>query len=86
MDCNELVEVITDYIEDRLPLEDRRRFDAHLLECPYCVVYVEQMRDTIAALGSVNVDTIEPAERVKLVELFRDWKEHGSDDRDSSRG
>ncbi len=77
MDCNELVEVITDYIEGRLAPEDRRRFDTHLLECPYCVAYVEQMRDTIAALGSVDVNAIEPSDRVKLVELFRDWKETG---------
>ena len=75
MDCNELVEVITDYIEERLPLEDRRRFDAHLLECPYCVVYVEQMRDTIAALGSVDVDAIDPSDRTKLIDLFRGWKD-----------
>jgi anti-sigma factor RsiW len=75
MDCNELVEVITDYIEERLPVADRQRFDAHLLECPYCVVYIEQMRDTIAAVGSVDVDAIDPSDRAKLVELFRGWRD-----------
>ena len=74
MDCNELVEVITDYIEGTLPQNDRERFDAHLRECPFCVTYVEQMRATIAALGSIPVEAISDATRQKLLTAFRDWK------------
>lgn len=74
MDCNELVEVITDYLEGALSQSDRARFDAHLTECPYCVTYVEQMRATLAALGEIPVETIGDDARVRLLATFRDWK------------
>ena len=32
MDCNELVELVTAYLDGSLDLEDRARFDTHLLE------------------------------------------------------
>jgi anti-sigma factor RsiW len=44
MACRELVELVTDYLEDRLSLRDRARFEAHLSDCEYCATYVEQMR------------------------------------------
>lgn len=74
MDCIELVEVITDYIEGTLPQNDRERFDAHLRECPFCVTYVAQMRATIATLGAIRVETISDAAREKLLSAFRDWR------------
>ena len=54
--CKELVEVVSDYLEGRLPANDRRRLEEHLGECPYCVEYIDQMRLTIAALGAVASD------------------------------
>ncbi len=74
MDCNELVEVITDYIEGTLSQTDRMRFDTHLRECPYCVTYVEQMRATLSALGEIPVETVSDAARDRLLGAFRDWK------------
>ena len=38
--CQELVELVTDYLEDALPPEERARFDAHLAECPGCSNYL----------------------------------------------
>jgi hypothetical protein len=46
MSCREPVEVITDYLERRLPHDDQSRLEEHLGECLYCVEYVEQMRRT----------------------------------------
>ena len=74
MDCNELVEVITDYLEGTLPAKDRERFDAHLLECPFCVTYLAQMRATLSALGEIPVESIAPAAREELAHIFHDWK------------
>lgn len=74
MDCNELVEVITGYLEGALSENDRARFDAHLAECPYCVTYVEQMRATLGALGEIPVETISDTARARLLAVFRDWK------------
>lgn len=75
MTCRELVEVITDYIEGTLPDDDRRRFEEHLGECPYCVSYLEQMRGTIDALGELREESLSPEVRDELLEAFRGWKQ-----------
>jgi len=71
MTCRELVEVITDYLEGALPGEDRRRFEEHLEECPYCINYLEQMRITVATLGGLREDSISPETRAELLDAFR---------------
>jgi hypothetical protein len=40
LSCKELVELVTDYAEDRLPLDVRARFEMHLGYCASCRVYV----------------------------------------------
>ena len=74
MTCRELVEVITDYLEGTLPADDRRRFEEHIGECPYCVNYLEQMRLTIATLGELREESISPETRDELLEAFRGWR------------
>ena len=73
MSCRELVEVITDYIEDTMPWEDRLRFEAHLEDCPYCANYLDQMRETIATVGQLKEDTLDPKARYRLLRAFRGW-------------
>jgi anti-sigma factor RsiW len=74
MDCIELVELVTLYIEGELPKNERRRFDAHLRGCPHCVVYLQQMRATLVAVGSIPVESIGPVARRRLLQAFHDWK------------
>jgi anti-sigma factor RsiW len=74
MPCRELVEVITDYLEDALPDRDRLRFQAHLAECEACRDYVEQFRQTIALSGRVEPETLPPGRRDELLSAFRDWR------------
>ena len=56
--CQELVELVTDYLEGRLPPLERLRFEAHLAQCGGCRTYLEQMRQTIRALGRLTEDSI----------------------------
>jgi anti-sigma factor RsiW len=72
--CQELVELVTDYLENRLPVGMRVRFEAHLAQCSACRVYLEQMRQTIRALGRLPTESIEPEARDRLLDVFRDWK------------
>jgi predicted anti-sigma-YlaC factor YlaD len=72
--CRELVELVTDYLEDRLPSSARVRFDAHLAQCSGCRTYLEQMRQTIRTLGRLQVESIQPEARDRLLSVFRDWK------------
>jgi anti-sigma factor RsiW len=71
--CAELVELVTDYLEDALPAEERERFEEHLTICEGCVNYVDQMRMTIALTGRLRVDDLSPEVVAELVGAFRDW-------------
>ena len=74
MVCQELVELVTAYLEGALAPADRARFEAHLAVCSKCRVYVEQMRDTIRALGRLGEDDLTPDARTALLRAFREWK------------
>ena len=67
--------VITDYLDGVLPAEDRRRLEAHLADCPYCVNYLEQMRETIAAAGGLRAQAIAPEVRAEVLAAFAGWRE-----------
>lgn len=56
--CRELVELVTEYLEGALPAEEVAAIEAHLDECPGCRAYLDQMRATIAVLGTVTVQTL----------------------------
>ena len=47
LNCRELVELVTAYLDGDLSPGERKRFDAHLASCDGCTTYVEQMRRTI---------------------------------------
>ena len=73
MSCQELVELVTDYLEGRLDERDRRRFDEHISRCGGCTAYLEQMRLTLRAVGALRVDDLEPRAVDELTRAFRDW-------------
>jgi anti-sigma factor RsiW len=77
--CKELVEVITDYLEGILPEHDRARFDEHLMTCPGCREYVEEMRTTLRLAGRLTVDSISPGARDELLAAFRRMKASSND-------
>lgn len=74
--CQELVELVTDYLENALSRDDRLRFEEHLDICPGCATYLDQMRLTIRAVGHVSEESLDPSLRDQLLDLFRNWK-HG---------
>jgi predicted anti-sigma-YlaC factor YlaD len=74
LSCQELVELVTDYLEDTLSPVDRARFEAHLGGCEACSIYLDQMRTTIRVAGSLSDDAIPRAARGGLLQAFRDWK------------
>jgi anti-sigma factor RsiW len=73
MPCQELVEVITDYLEGRLSPADRERFDAHLAQCDACRTYLDQFRQTIRAMGRLPEEALSPEARQKLAAALRGW-------------
>ena len=71
MDCNELVELVTAYLDGSLDLQTRDRFD--MLDCDGCRNYLQQFRATIGTLGNIS-DDLDMAFRDKLLAAFRDWR------------
>jgi len=72
--CRDLVELVTDYLEDRLSPGDRARFDAHLAECEACRAFLEQFRQTIRVLGRLPDESLSAEARTALLAAFRGWR------------
>ncbi len=73
--CQQLVELVTDYLEGALSSSDQVRFQAHLAMCRYCTAYLAQMQRTIQVLGRLTEASLEPYARDDLLQLFRRWKQ-----------
>jgi anti-sigma factor RsiW len=72
--CRELVEVVTDYLEDAMSPGDRARFERHLAGCGGCATYLDQMRATIRLTGRLTEESI-PAPAVEpLLHAFHAWR------------
>jgi anti-sigma factor RsiW len=72
LNCDELVELVTDYVEGALDDETLRRVEDHLTGCDGCTSYVDQMRQTIATLGSSLPDVeLTDEARNALLAAFR---------------
>ena len=74
MDCNELVELVTDYLEGKQPPADVERFEAHIEECEACATYLEQIRQSVAVVGTLSEETLPQEAADALLAEFRDWK------------
>ena len=74
MTCKEVVEIVSDYLEDALSAQDRARFEAHLAGCAGCTTYVEQMREIVRLTGMLTEEQVPVEHRERLRQAFRDWK------------
>jgi anti-sigma factor RsiW len=72
--CRELVELVTPYLEDALPSNERAAIERHLAGCAGCRTYLEQMRQTIRALGHISRELVTDATRDEVLAIFRAWK------------
>ncbi len=74
MNCIQLVDLVTDYLEGSMPPEQRTRFDEHVAGCDGCTTYLEQFRITIRLTGMLSEEQIAPEARDTLLGVFRDWR------------
>lgn len=56
--CSEIVALLADYLEDRLPSTTQRRLDRHLHACPRCVAYLKTYRATVSLLRDLHDDDL----------------------------
>jgi anti-sigma factor RsiW len=74
LSCQELTELVTDYLEGALDPAERARFEQHLAECGNCEIYLEQIRATIALTGSLSPDELSAEAEDALLHAFRGWQ------------
>lgn len=72
--CQELVELVTDYLEGTLDRDTEGRFVLHATQCPGCEIYLDQFRDTIREVGRLTPESIDPVTLSRLLGAFRDWR------------
>jgi predicted anti-sigma-YlaC factor YlaD len=77
--CQELVELVTDYLEGVLSAPQRARFEEHLAKCTGCRNYLAQMRQTIKLAGQLSEESIPAQARDDLLGVFRNWKQANRD-------
>jgi anti-sigma factor RsiW len=72
--CQEVVELVSDYVEQALPPDDAAVLEQHLNFCDGCVWYVDQVRTTINVVGELRAEDLPEETKAKLLVAFRDWK------------
>ncbi len=72
-------ELVTPYLEDVIPADERALVDQHLAGCDGCQTYVQQMRLTIQAIGHVSDEAITSQTREQVLAMFRAWRDGHAD-------
>jgi predicted anti-sigma-YlaC factor YlaD len=74
LNCKQLTELVTDYLEHKMSLRDRLRFQMHLGMCRHCRAYLRQMKLTIETLGHLPAEPMPDDVRSELLQRFKSWK------------
>src|SRR5260370_29621189 len=67
--CKEVVELVTEYLEGGLLLEQRAQLEEHLADCPGCRNYIEQVRLTISMLHHLAQQPVVPETKEEPIPL-----------------
>jgi predicted anti-sigma-YlaC factor YlaD len=73
LSCQELVELVTEYLEGALEGALLQRFEEHIAKCNGCTEYLEQLRQTIRLVGTITPADLSPDAERTLMHAFRDW-------------
>ena len=72
--CQEVVELVNDYLERSLPPDETTLFEQHLNFCDGCDWYVEQLKRTVETVGEIREEDVPAEAKERLLGAFRDWK------------
>ncbi|HXZ04804.1 MAG TPA: zf-HC2 domain-containing protein [Ktedonobacteraceae bacterium] len=75
LSCQEVVELVTDYLEQALLPEKQAQFEEHIANCPGCNTFLEQVQQTIMMLRKLSEQQAFPETKQDLLEIFRNWKQ-----------
>jgi anti-sigma factor RsiW len=74
MNCRQVVELMTDYIEGALSSRDRTRFEEHIAGCDGCRAYLAELQTTRRILGRLADEPVPASVEKDLLETFRTWR------------
>jgi anti-sigma factor RsiW len=74
MNCKQVVELMTAYLEGALSPGDRARFEEHIAGCDGCTAYLAQMRMTMRVVGRLAKEPVPEPLQKELVDAFRSWR------------
>jgi anti-sigma factor RsiW len=69
--CVDFVEIVTEYLEGSMSVDERLAMERHLAFCSPCVDYIEQMRAAIALTGTLREEDVPEAVIEPLMDAFR---------------
>jgi len=75
--CQEVVELLSAYLDGELDPTTLARVEAHLSGCDGCTMVLEEFRETIRLSGGLTVEQVDETQRRTLLEAFRDWTAGG---------
>ncbi|MDQ1506940.1 MAG: hypothetical protein QOD57_4667 [Actinomycetota bacterium] len=71
--CQQVVELVTEYLDGVMEAARRARFEAHLAGCDGCAAYLEQFRITVAVVGRLDPGDVPAPVMNELLSAFRNW-------------
>ncbi|HZQ79846.1 MAG TPA: zf-HC2 domain-containing protein [Acidimicrobiia bacterium] len=71
--CQQMVELVTEYLDGVMEPRRRARFEEHLAGCAGCRAYLGQFRTTVALAGRLEVGDVPAPVMGELLAAFRNW-------------
>ena len=73
--CQEVVELLTDFLDGALDRETAAQVEQHLALCPDCTEYLRQFRLMITATGRLSETALPDHVEDELLQVFRRWRD-----------
>jgi len=77
--CQQVVELVTEYLDGAMAPARRARFERHLAACDGCTAYLQQFRTTLAVVGRLDVGDVPAPVMAELLAAFRSWADDRRD-------
>jgi len=74
MNCRQVVELMTDYIEGILSTDERDRFEEHIAGCDGCRAYLAQMQTARNLAHRLADEPLPESIERELLDAFRNWR------------
>jgi hypothetical protein len=72
--CQEIVELVTEFLEGTMDSPLRTAFEAHLAKCDGCTEYLDEIEATIRVAGTIEPEALSPEFQARLLAAFRDFE------------